>query len=291
MNLAATKPISFRLPTFDRVHLTLVGCGGTGSHIASGLIAIAQALAGRNIGVEMLFVDGDRVEEKNVGRQLFSGSDVGKFKAEVLAMRLNAAFGARIGSLNRFIDAQDALISRPSGDWNSMVGIVIGAVDNLAARALIANRVDNEHGRLFWLDCGNERASGQVLLGNSANKDHFKGAVALGLVDRLPAPHLIYPDLISISTKAKKEKRKSKVKPKPPSCAELTAAGEQSLMVNRVVAGYALSMLHDFLLGQLRYFGLAFDLGWGGTRAWTLDLPGLAEVTGLAQSELEHGKR
>ena len=280
------QPVQLRIPDFKRVYITLVGCGGTGSHIASGLVAIGQALRQRSIGLDLLFVDPDRVEVKNVGRQLFSSGDVGEYKSDVLAGRLNAAFGERIMSATRPVDALD-LITQP--DQHDALHIVIGAVDNPAARAVIASAVKAAHettgktqvahGRLWWLDCGNENHSGQVLLGNVALKSAMRGAIALGLIDLLPAPHLVYPDLVATP-------KKQKVK-RGASCADLTAAGEQSLMINRLIAAYALSMLHDFIITRdLRYFGLALDAQWGGTRVYTLDTPTIAAACGLTDSEI-----
>jgi PRTRC genetic system ThiF family protein len=274
------SPVTLRVPDFKRVTITLVGCGGTGSHIASGLVSIAQALRERSIAVDMLFIDPDRVEVKNVGRQLFSSGDVGEAKSEVLAGRLNAAFGERIMSAVRGVDALDILPSPiRRGAGGEVLHLVIGAVDNPAARAIIADVVKSANGQLWWLDCGNENHSGQVLLGNTATNAALRGAIALGMVDRLPAPSALYPDLVK-TPKAKKTKRGS-------SCAELTASGEQSLMINRLMAAYTLSMLTDFLVTRdLKFFGVALDAQWGGMRTYTIDAPTIAEACGLTVSDV-----
>lgn len=275
--LDVPAPIALHIPDFHRVALTLVGCGGTGSHIASGLVSIGQALGERGIALDVLLVDPDVVEHKNVGRQLFARADVGRPKAQVIAERLNMAFGCTVGAAVRAIDSLDEFV-RGAHDLN----VVIGAVDNVSARALIAKAVEQARGGLWWIDAGNENHSGQVAIGNIANAKDLKGSVALGLIDRLPTPHLVYPDLI----------RKAKTKRAPrgrhvPSCAELAAAGEQSLMINRVMAAYTCSMLTDFLVTRdLRYFAVAVDLRWAGTRAYTLDLPTLAEACGLREDQL-----
>ena len=57
---STAQPVTLRIPDFERVYLTLVGCGGTGSHIASGLVAIAQALHEKSIGIDMLFIDAEK---------------------------------------------------------------------------------------------------------------------------------------------------------------------------------------------------------------------------------------
>lgn len=251
--------LTLRLAVYEHVFITLVGCGGTGSHIASGLATLALALAERNIPTTLFFIDPDGVEPKNVGRQLFSPAEVGQPKAHILANRLQSAFGLMAGVSVRWIDALDTFQHRDRGALN----IVIGAVDNPAARAIIASAVKKAEGRLWWLDAGNENHSGQIALGNIADPDDLNNAVSLGLVDRLPAPHLVYPDLVA-TPKVKKPKRAA-------NCAEAVATGEQGLMVNRMVAAWALSLLNDFLLGQLRYFALDFDLMWGGTHVHALD--------------------
>lgn len=262
--LAFATPLTLRLPAYERVSITLVGCGGTGSHIATGLATLALALAERNLHTTMLFVDPDRVEPKNVGRQLFAPADVGQPKAQVLAARLQAAFGLAVGASLRWIDEADTFLYPDRRALN----IVIGAVDNPGARFLIAKAVRKADGRLWWLDTGNENHSGQIALGNIADARDLNNATSLGLVDRLPAPHLVYPDLIATPKKKKPAAN----------CADDVAAGEQGLMVNRLIAAWALSMLNDFLLGQLRYFALDVDLGWGGVRARAIDEPTLKGI-------------
>lgn len=260
--LSIPTPLTLRIPDFRRVNLTLVGCGGTGSHLASGLVALVEALAGRGVAADVLFVDPDIVEPANVGRQLFGPGDVGRAKAEVLAGRLNAAFGTRVGAVTRHIDAHDTFCA------DGALNVAIGAVDNPRGRRLIARQVKRAGGGLWWLDCGNENHSGQVALGNVEAKA-MKGAIALGMVDRLPAPHVVYPDLV----------RTQRRNGKAVSCAELAAAGEQGLMVNRVIAAWALVMLHDFLVTrELRYFAIDVDLAWAGVRARAIDEPTLREI-------------
>ncbi len=43
-----------------------------------------------------------------------------------------------------------------------------------------------------------------------------------------------------------------------------------------MAASWAFAMLNDLLFGELRYFGMAFDLGQGGVRAWGLDAETIA---------------
>lgn len=255
MRLSTATPMTLRLPAYERVYLLLAGCGGTGSHIATGLAAIALALAERGQACAVDLVDPDRVERKNVGRQLFCEADLRQPKAFVLRDRLQAAYGLPVGAIHgRF----DASLAKPR---SGTMTIVVGAVDNAAARAEIADAVTYAKGSVWWLDAGNENYSGQVALGNAT-----KVQPALGFVDSLPAPHAVYPDLVATP----------KAKRRAASCAEAAEAGEQGLMVNRMAAAWALSLLHDLLLGTVRVFAVDFDLRHGGTRPRTLTAEDLA---------------
>jgi PRTRC genetic system ThiF family protein len=274
-----TPPITLRLHAVPRVNLTLVGCGGTGSHLASGLGTLARTLIDRGTLCDLTFIDPDIVEEKNVGRQLFTANQIGQAKADILAERVGLAYGLAVASQQRAIEPADKFMHHEHNVRN----IVVGAVDNPAARALIAKAVGHAHDGLWWLDCGNEHHSGQVALGNTFAPSGLRRSVSLGLTANLPAPHVVYPDLTTPRPAPRAARR---AKQKAPSCAELAAAGEQGLMVNRMVAAWALAMLHDFLLGELHYFAAAFNMQWGGVRTWPMDLPTLAEVTALPLEEL-----
>ncbi len=58
----------------------IIGCGALGSRVAD--------YSWRR-GVKLLLIDYDKVERKNLEKQLFFESDIGRFKAEVLAERYN----------------------------------------------------------------------------------------------------------------------------------------------------------------------------------------------------------
>jgi len=274
----STELLTLRLPRHERVSIRLIGCGGTGSHLATGLGALTRELIDRGQACDLVFIDGDKVEAKNVGRQLFSAGDVGRFKAEVLARRVGAAFNLPALALSRHVSTAKELTHK---DRHDSLDVLIGAVDNPAARAHIAGAMKEAHGDLWVIDAGNENHSGQVLLGNIADIRMLRGAVALGMLDRLPAPYLVMPDLVETPKASKRAA----------SCAEATAAGEQGLMVNRMMAAWALAMLHDLLLGTLNYFGVWVNLQTGGVRTWPLDLPTLSGASGLSPKELEQGTK
>src|SRR6202049_995798 len=85
------------LPHLQRrtVKVAVVGCGGTGSAVISGLPHLHQALLayGHPSGLSVTALDGDRISATNCVRQPFSASEIGLFKSVVLINRLNLFWG------------------------------------------------------------------------------------------------------------------------------------------------------------------------------------------------------
>lgn len=126
----------------NRVRVTVVGCGGTGSAIASGLPYLHQAMIahGHPHGLQVTFVDGDRVSEVNCIRQPFSVSEVGLYKATVLATRINLFWGLGWRGAPQFYDET----------WNDQTDILIGCVDSRKARNAIVKSAAHWNCR-YWL--------------------------------------------------------------------------------------------------------------------------------------------
>jgi len=76
-------------------------------------------------------VDGDLVERKNVGRQWFAPHEVGQPKAQVLADRLNAAFGLEIVAVPAMATARLLTDIQPP---SHALGLLVGAVDTASER-------------------------------------------------------------------------------------------------------------------------------------------------------------
>ncbi len=58
----------------------IIGCGGVGSWITPSLCLLTDPAG-------ITLIDGDRLEDKNLNRQLFHEFDIGQFKSEALAVR------------------------------------------------------------------------------------------------------------------------------------------------------------------------------------------------------------
>lgn len=82
----------------------LIGCGGVGSWLAPVLV--------KQLGPEaVILVDGDTLEQKNLDRQLFELEDIGRNKAEALALKYGCAWEMRWFSRGIFrLTRQDWLL-------------------------------------------------------------------------------------------------------------------------------------------------------------------------------------
>lgn len=103
-----------------RIRVTVVGCGGTGSAVAADLPYLHQAMLawGHPHGLHVTLVDGDKISRTNCIRQPFSESEVGLYKATVLATRINLFWGLNWEGVPEFMDE----------GWRSETDILIGCV-------------------------------------------------------------------------------------------------------------------------------------------------------------------
>jgi PRTRC genetic system ThiF family protein len=247
-----------RQPAHGRVTLFLVGCGGTGSYMALHLGRLLVALGDRGVRARAVFYDHDHVEPKNVGRQLFSVAEVGRNKAETLALRYGTAWGLDVTA------RAERFKSPVLKSHDDELFVLVGCVDNAAGRREMAELLRfNPHGRppdVWWLDCGNNADSGQVLLGSAVRREQMAGAFSGGMCAALPAPSVQRPELL-VATKDERAPRRM-------SCAELAAANLQSLNVNAAVATAAANMLTQLLLTRdLKFFATELNLKSGVARS------------------------
>lgn len=227
----------------ESVYVYLIGCGGTGSWLAPHLARYMRLFKEINPSTDthIYFIDHDIVEEKNTFRQNFIPSEIGMNKAEVLAMRYTMSAGLAI---NAFPKSFEKLRNtEPLMDKKAM-RIYIGCVDNAAARRYIA-RCMNYHkrsaGNSFWIDCGNHKYSGQVLLSKDGDNSVNPFAIK-GLCTFIPSADLFHPELFR-DERVKKVKAIQRI-----SCAEQAMMDHQSLSINTNVASIAAHYLAGLLL-------------------------------------------
>ena len=232
--------------------VTVVGCGGTGCFVAEGLARLLP----RNI--YLLLIDHDRVEERNLGRSSYTRADVDQFKSKVMARRLAQHYQRPVG-----------YSIAPVGLTEIHKGLIIGCVDNCAARKVIA---DNWKGYSWWVDSGNDRNYGQILIGNTP-KEHLAPAFTDGICFRLPLPTIQHPELLT------------QVAPRP-SCNDLVAAGDQGPTINQAMGAIVLEVVRRIIEGTCPWMQLYLDLD-AGTLTPVLATPEMvSSITGRRVKEL-----
>ena len=257
----------------DRVAILLVGVGGTGSFVAHILAQLACWASTAGIDMRLYFIDPDSIEEKNLVRQNFCRAELGAPKAFTLAWRYTAAFGVTITPVVEPFSA--AMLERyrpkyspnPQDARRGTLTIIIGAVDNVCARRDIAEAITTHlqkwpytagRDRLWWIDAGNERVNGQVLIGNSLEPEPLLSP--LGFCTGLPLPHLQEPTLLVDRDRPPADENLS--------CAELTALAEQSAMINRLMATWVGVYVYRLLQSRdLNIYATFLNLRTGTTRS------------------------
>lgn len=176
-------------------------------------------------------LDPDVISATNCVRQPFSRSEVGLYKAVVLANRLNLFWGLDWQGIPERLDTNRRL------DW---VDIVIGCVDTRVARAAIAKCAEDWSEVDYWLDLGNNADSGQFVLGEPLNRRNRRHRLRLRTVPEL-FPEVIQGELDGDGL---------------PSCSAAEALDRQEPFVNLTLANHALALLARlFRYGTISYHG------------------------------------
>lgn len=224
-----------------QVEVVLVGAGGNGSRMLERLVSLHRAMVARGhpYGLHVTVVDPDTVSESNIGRQAFYPSDVGLPKAVVLAHRVNMALEGVVW------DAKVCMVGALTGHVRA--DIVIGAVDNRAARKQILAKFKQTYGKpVYWLDMGNRKDDGQVVLGQIPVDRE------LPTPQRLPHIAELYPEMVDPSTEGDDD---------TPSCSLADALEKQSLFINPTVADFAANLLFRlFTYGEIQEHGVFVNL-------------------------------
>jgi PRTRC genetic system ThiF family protein len=275
LNAKLVLPVDYK-----QIEFWLVGAGGTGSFMAMNLARLAFELNQRGKAASICIVDPDRVETGNIPRSNFCFAEVGVNKAETLAGRLARAWGIETGFVKEGFTP--ALLKEARDDWSvqtsssNKLTFLVGCVDNHPARLQMhealklhnEQRYDSANPRLWWIDGGNGRDTGQVLIGNRLNeKAILDAALKSPILSLLPAPSLQHPELLKAES-AKTTKVQNQTANNRATCAERIRLGEQSLNVNQRVAVEMSEILSELLLTQkLKRFAAYFDLESGASRS------------------------
>jgi molybdopterin/thiamine biosynthesis adenylyltransferase len=233
----------------------VVGCGGTGGFVAEGLCRLLPSQA------ELVLIDHDRVEERNLGRSNFKQGDLGKYKSEALAIRLAREYDRAVAYST--FPAALAELRNP--------GLVIGCVDNGFARRDIAAKVRPIS--CWWIDSGNGENYGQVTIGN-APLQSLASSFVKGTCLALPLPTIQRPELLQQA-------------PERRDCSSAVLAGEQGPTINQAMASLVVEVVRRLIEGACSWMQLYIDLD-AGSLSPVLAAPETVErITGIKMRKLE----
>ena len=251
--------------TGDNPEIIIVGCGGTGGFAAD---HICRLFTGRP--AKIVLIDHDRVERHNVLRQNFTTNEIGKFKSQTLAERLAQAYERPI-----------CYSTLPFGSGNSDLGLenrsslILGCVDNAEARREIANCLTTAfiyRSPAWWIDVGNGKDWGQVLIGNTTEEQLLKnGFKNWGICDYLPAPTMQRPDLLT------------SIPDEPPDtdCAAALDLTDQDPTINGIMALHAVHTVRRIVAGTCTYMSQYVNLEEGSIVSTPASPENVARITGL----------
>lgn len=228
-----------------RVKVHLVGVGGNGAQMAACLarLDVAMRALGHPHGLHVTAFDADRVSEANVGRQLYSRSDIGRHKAIVTIHRLNQFYG--LDWLAEPYTYEAAMGDRRTFD---SADLLISCVDTRSARRALHARVFHSYSHYgYWLDLGNTESTAQVVLGQGA------GRWGAGREDRMRLPCVteLFPELLDGNTSDDNQ----------PSCSVRMSLAAQGLFVNDMAVRFAAQLLYElFSRGRLTQHGVIVNL-------------------------------
>jgi PRTRC genetic system ThiF family protein len=244
------------------VTINVIGCGGTGSQVLSSLARMNSALiALGHPGLYIRAFDPDRVSEANMGRQLFSASDVEEYKCMVLVGRINRFFGT---------DWEGIPLSFNMVNNPTPANITISCVDSGAARKGIkevlmayagtrspktdqwgyASHLEPYQKAYYWLDFGNMQDRGQVVLGTMRKIEQPKES-EYNCLEELPTVDCLHPEILI----------DSKDDDQGPSCSLAEALQKQDLFINTNLANMGLGILWKlFREARLQYHGCYLNL-------------------------------
>lgn len=233
--------------------VNVIGAGGTGSHMMQALARLNHSLiALGHPGLMIYLYDDDKVTVANLGRQLFSQCDIGQYKAAVLVNRINRSIGASFKAMPfRYCMKKKKRLA-----YDGAAHITISCVDTVDARfdiAAILQQLGSEESAskpLYWLDLGNSKSSGQVLL-STIGKIQQPNSRKFETVAELPFITDQYKNLLQQPAEADNT----------PSCSLAEALNKQDLFINSSLANMASSLLWGlFREGLTAYKGFFMNL-------------------------------
>lgn len=209
--------------------ILIVGCGGTGSNLIKELGRYMQKSL---YDAEIILIDGDVVEEKNLERQAFCDMDVSSNKAEAMSEAVSDVFDVEFTYYKDYITEIKQLEDIVEDEKEVMI---IGCVDNHHCRRILHEFFLSRE-KIIYIDAANEFSVGEVVVGIRV------GGFTL-FSDRAEC----FPEILDDS--------KSVVEM---SCEELNRSNPQHIVTNLMAAVISLSLVIQAIEGNLHQGGIYY---------------------------------
>lgn len=233
--------------------ITVIGAGGTGSRVIEGLIRMNLAFIQLNMQPIMVkLYDADLIEMHNMGRSAFFPNQEGMNKAVSLITTVNMNFGFNWKgypyNLNRSTSKRKEIESK-----DVYSNIYISCVDDVKNRKeiLYVSKQRSSHWSpsmksYYLIDIGNEKDFGQVLL--STTKEIEQPISKYETVSNLPDVFEKF---------GMKEDNRGNIG----SCSMFESLEKQDLLINPLLANYAIHLLWNLLRKKvILYSGIFLNL-------------------------------
>lgn len=203
-------------------HFVVVGCGGTGSVFMEKFTRYLSCRNNKDIS-EIIIIDGDVVEEKNLRNQSFIKEDVGMYKSSVWENICNGflkeddlcrAYGIYIQKESDLASK----ISRSSYYYEAVedVVVLIGCCDNHACRLIMEQFfADKKYENILYFDSANEFDYGETV---------FAAKLQNKVVSQPRS--VLFPDILKGDLRKRSEL----------SCEELNSVEPQHMLINQLAA-------------------------------------------------------
>ncbi|WP_248282257.1 PRTRC system ThiF family protein [Mucilaginibacter robiniae] len=219
------------------------------------LARMNQAMLGLDYpGLMVTVYDDDTVSPANLGRQLFAEAEVGLPKSVALVNRINRFFGTNWKAVTKRYDTETLHYLPDHGKAN----LYITCVDHAAARFEVGSilaQYRSGYGYdcnkpLYWMDLGNSKDTGQVLLSTIGNLKQ-PPSEKFTPVGNLPFVTETFKDLLETADATDDT----------PSCSLAEALTKQDLFINSTLANMGASLLWQlFREGILLHRGFFLNL-------------------------------
>lgn len=233
------------------VTVFVIGAGGTGSQVITNLARMSMALqALGHPGLHVTVFDPDTVSQANIGRQLFSETELGLNKAVSLVTRINCFFGYAW-------TAEPQCFPTRNFSGESTANIIITCTDNIRSRLTLwkfLKKVRKENfsdhsAPIYWMDFGNSQTKGQVIIGTVREK----------VLQPSSQEYIPMPKMNVITEEV--DYAKIKEKESGPSCSLAEALEKQDLFINSALAHIGCDLLWKmFKEGKTLYRGVYVNL-------------------------------